>query len=195
MLLPMEEPKVLDFDGVVETVNNTMAVWRYPRYEIRFKYQDGCLTVQDIPPTTTIQLPINVNKWFVFEDNAVFTNDKRLSLKPELIKEEEEEIVDEDTGGLAPALPTRGNFILVTTNISSSHYHDNKTFPTLRTFAADRYEQNGDSHIDFNPVLFLPLLSEEVSTLRVQFVDEFNRPVRFQDNSQLSVQLYFKTRY
>ena len=196
MHVPMQEPQSLEFDAVVATVNSAFETWRYPRYDVVFKYADGFLTVEDIPDSTSIEFPKAVNEYFGFSEGSKFTNNTRLRLKDELIKTAEEEKEDEETGTSEIPPAGRGNYILVTSNFTAQQLLNDRYFPALRVIDLQEYENDRlPFRLNFNPVVFVPLCCEELSSLRVQFVDEFNRPVKFQENSLIAVQLHFKSRF
>ena len=189
----MSEPSDSHVDNVIAKLNETFVSELYPNYPITFSYDDGYLTVNDIPPTSSIILPYALCRYFGFPDHTEFKRGTRIRLRGELIKEEQEEEYEEESGYKPASIPAVGNFVLVTTNFTANQIVGSQQYPVLRVMdATDKYKTS--IQLDYQTVVYVPVVVERLQELRLRLTDEFDRPIQLEEGSKTTVQLHFKSK-
>ena len=195
LYLPMAEPSDAHLDTVIAQLNETFLTEMYPNYPIQFAHDQGYLKINDIPASSSVILPYSLCRYFGFPDHTEFKQGSRLRLRQALIKEEEEEEYEEESGYTPSSIPAVGSFTLVTTGFTANQIVGNRLFPVLRVL--DSTEEGGykkNVRLDFQTVVYVPVVTERLQQLRVRLVDEYDRPVLLEQGSKLTVQLHFRNK-
>ena len=196
LYLPMQEPEDVQLDTVINKLNDTFITEVYPNYPVSFGYDQGYLQINDIPPSTSIILPYALCRYFGFPDHSEFKRGTRLRLRAELIKEENEKEYEEESGVTPSSQPLVGSFTLITTNFTANQIVGNRQFPVLRVIdstAEGGYKKN--VRFDFQTVVYVPVVTERLQTLRIRLVDEYDRSIPLEEGSTATVQLHFRSRF
>ena len=97
----MTEPKNLELDSVIQTVNSALLAVEYSE-PITFFYYKGTLGFKIENDDVTVTLPDVVNSYFGFPENKLFKSGMRVPLKSELVQQEDTEAEAKEGGTIAP---------------------------------------------------------------------------------------------
>ena len=187
----MKEPKSLGIRDVLDDLNESFTEMRSQEFVVEFYYDDGDLVVNDIPPDVEIIFPKSLTKYFGIPDNTKISNGRRIPLAVELVHEEEEiEYVEENEPTPSEGEPTK---LLICSDIVKEMPYGKRLVNLLREIPLT-YDLNKEVEVDFNPVQYLPLTSAQVNQIRINFMDEYLRPVEL-TNKATSVTLEFRPKF
>ena len=187
----MKEPKSLAIKDVLDDLNESFTEMRSQEFVVEFYYNDGDLVVNDIPPDVEITFPKPLATYFGIPENTRVTTGSRIPLAAEIVHEEDEiEYIEENEPTPAQGEAKR---LLICTDIVKEMPYGKRLVNLLREIPLT-YDINKEVEIEFNPVQYLPLNGSQVNQIRVNFVDEQQRPVEFA-NKSTSVTLEFRRKF
>ena len=187
----MKEPKSLAIKDVLDDLNESFTEMRSQEFTVEFYYDDGALILNDIPPDVEITFPKPLATYFGIPEDTKVTSGARIPLAAELVHEEEEiEYTEENE-----PTPVEGEAkrLLICADIVKEMPYGRRLINLLREIPLS-YDSNKEVELEFNPVQYLPLNGSQVNQIRVNFVDEYQRPVEF-SNKSTSVTLEFRRKY
>jgi len=190
LFLLMPEPKNLSIKYILSTLNQTCGTQRYDDYLTKFYCSYGDLVLNSVPDHVRITLPDPLYTYLGIPKKTVFQANSRMSLTKEIVQEEEEiEYLEEDADYITPKAG-EARKLLILSDLVREQVYGSRLVNLLQEINLS-YDTNKECEITFNPVLYLPLSTQQVNQARIRFVDEFLRPLRF-DNKDTSVTLEFR---
>ncbi|CAG7820871.1 unnamed protein product, partial [Allacma fusca] len=175
LFMAMKEPTTMGVKDVLQALNNAFINEKFPEFDIKFQCGNGDMFVNEVPRNFAVELPIPVKRYFEIPLDAMFKNGTRIPVGHDVVVQEE--IIREIEEGEDEIIPveSKSKRLLVLLNCVENQFYKNRSAPVLAEIAMST-DQNTEVEIEFNPVSFIPVNSQQLQILRVDFVDEYFQP-------------------
>ncbi|CAG7816711.1 unnamed protein product [Allacma fusca] len=174
LFIAMKEPATMGVKDVLQALNHAFINEKFPEFDIKFQYGNGDMFVNEVPRDFAVELPIPVKRYFEIPLDAIFKNGTRIPVGHDVVVQEEiiREIKGEDE---IIRVVSKSKRLLVLLNCVENQFYKNHFAPVLAEIAMST-DQNMEVEKEFNPVSFIPVNSQQLQILRVDFVDEYFQP-------------------
>ena len=185
----MNEPKSLHIRDVLDELNLSFTRMRSQEYPIQFYYDDGHLVLDDTRVSADVEItfPKPLTKYLGIPETTKMNGGSRIPLGNEVTYEEEEIEYEEQN----QVTPVRGEprRLLICSDLAKAMTYGNQQVNLLREIPLT-YDLNTEVNLDFSPVMYLPLDITHINLIRINFKDEFLRPVEFQNkNTSVTIEI------
>ncbi|CAG7685077.1 unnamed protein product, partial [Allacma fusca] len=179
IFLPMQEPKTIGVKDVLNAVNDVLKNETYPEFQVRFSNDNGSLIVNKVPKYFSVELPYAVKSYFELPFDTTFKNVSRIPVGHEVVEQEE---VREHEAGEDEIIPVAGTAkrILVMLNVIENQFYNSQPIQLLAETTMTT-NLNEETEVSFHPVTYVPVSGKELSSLRVDFMNEKFQPWDFSD--------------